>query len=135
MRREFDKALKQIAAPALAEHGYLFDGKRRFTKEGPDGEPLIIEYQVGVQGAAGTFTVNLVKGNELVRLHRLNPTWFSTLVRGLFGDYDPWWKDVFLPKERWLRICPFQKEMDSIVMETVKALKVYGMGWLEGGER
>jgi hypothetical protein len=132
MHPEFNKSLKNIVKPALELEGFKFDGKHRFTKTSPLGNELIIEYQVGVRAAQGTFTVNLIVGENFERLAMIKPTLFSMWVNKLFGTYDPWWKGIFLPKDKWWKISPFQKEMDSIVAKTVAELKSYGIAHLEG---
>ena len=131
MRSEFNKSLRNIAVPVLEAEGFLFDGKRRFTKSGANGVELIIEYQIGVRGAQGSFTVNLFAGDEYERLSKLKPTPVSKIVTRLFGEYNPWWRDIFLPKDKWWEISPFQKEMDAILRKTLADLKSYGIAWLE----
>jgi len=132
MRKEFDKSLNAIARPALEKHGYTFDGKRKFIRKIENRKELVIEYQVGIRAAQGTFTVNLIDGNEFERLSMIKPTLLSKIANRVFGQYDPWWKGIFLPKDKWWKISPFQKEMDSIVEKTVKELEAYGISWLEG---
>ncbi len=131
MRLEFDKSMRHIAKPTLETEGFLFDGKRRFIKTGANGVELIIEYQIGLRGAQGTFTVNLIAGDEFERLSKIRPTLFSKKVNRLFGKYDPWWKAILLPKDRWWKISPFQKEMDDILRKTLADLRSYGIAWLE----
>ena len=131
MHKEFDRSLARIAKPILEEYGYNFDGKRRFKKRTTDGEDLVIEYQIGIRSAQGTFTVNLIARGTTERLSMINPTPFSKFVNRIFGNYDPWWKGIFLPKDTWWRISPFQEEMDAIMKKTVIDLKAYGVAWLE----
>lgn len=134
MGPEFNKSLRRVAKPELESLGFRFDGKRRFTKTAPNGKEVIIEYQVGIRGMQGRFTVNLVAGERFERLAMIKPTFLSKRVHRLFGDYDPWWKGLFLPKDDWWAISPFQKEMNSIMGKTVAALKSYGITWLDSGE-
>ena len=131
MGPEFNNSLRNVAKPELALLGFEFDGKRRFSKIGQNGEKQIIEYQVGIRSAQGTFAVNLISTDRQVRLAMIRPTLMSRFVNWLFGDYDPWWKELFLPKDDWWKISPFQKEMDSIVMSTVSDLKSFGIAWFE----
>ncbi len=129
MRPEFNKSLLKVAKPQLEALGYKFDGKRRFTKIDAQGNEMIIEYQVGTRSMQERFTVNLIIGEKSERLKKIRPTLMSRLANRLFGDYDPWWKEIFLPKDDWWKISPFQKEMDSIVHKTVIDLKSYGISW------
>lgn len=129
MRQEFNKSLKSIAKPILEKYGYFFDGKRKFIKK--NNNTFIIEYQVGIRSTQGTFTVNLIFGDKQERLSCVNPTLFSKIVNALFKQYDPWWKGVFLPKDQWWEISPFQKEMDSTIKQTTNKLESYGIDWLE----
>lgn len=131
MRKEFDKALKVVARPVLEKYGYTFDGKRKFIKKNKNGSECIIEYQVGIRSSQGIFTVNLIVGEKSERLNCIQSTWFSKLVNKVFGLYDPWWKDIFLPKDKWWEISPFQKEMDSIIRKNTIELEKYGIAWLE----
>lgn len=131
MKKEFDNSLKNVVQPALEKHGFFFDGKRQFIKEGKNGRKLAIEYQVGVRAAQGTFTVNLILGESSERLNMIKPTLLSKIVNTILGEYEPWWKCIFLPKDKWWRISPFQNEMDSILSKTVKELEDYGLSWLE----
>ena len=131
MKKEFDNSLKNVVQPALEKHGYYFDGKRQFIKEDKNGEKLVIEYQVGVRAAQGTFTINLILGESSERLSMIKPTFLTKIINTIFWKYDPWWKGIFLPKDKWWKISPFQNEMDSIIFKTVQELEAYGLSWLE----
>lgn len=135
MGPEFNKSLRRIAKPELESLGFKFNGNRRFTKADNKGNELIIEYQIGTRAMQGRFTVNLISGERFERLAMIRPTLLSKWVYKLFGDYDPWWKGVFLPKDNWWKISPFQKEMDSTIGKTVTDLKSYGITWLESTEK
>lgn len=124
MGPEFNKSLRKIAQPELESLGFKFDGKRRFTKVDREGNEQIIEYQVGKRMMQGRFAVNLISGERFERLATIKPTIMSRLVNKLFGDFDPWWK-----------ISPLQKEMDSIVGESVADLKSYGISWFNCEKR
>lgn len=129
MSPEFNKSLRKVAKPQLESLGFKFDGRRRFTKADKNGGVQIIEYQVGTRATQGRFAVNLISGERFVRLAMIRPTPMSKFVNRLFGDYDAWWKGIFLPKDDWWKISPFQNEMDSIIDKTVADLKAYGISW------
>lgn len=131
MGPEFNKSLRKVAKPELESLGFIFDGKRRFTKVGRDGHEQIIEYQVGTRATQGQFAVNLISGERFERLAMIRPTLMSKLVNWLFGDYDPWWKGIFMPKDDWLQVSSFQKEMDSIITNTVADLELFGISWFD----
>lgn len=131
MGPEFNKSLRKVAKPELESLGFKFDGKRRFTKVDRRGNEQIIEYQVGTRAMQGRFAVNLIAGERFERLAMIKPTVMSKLVNKLFGSVDLWWKAIFLPKDNWWKISPFQKEMDSIVGESVADLKSYGISWFD----
>lgn len=132
MTKEFTKSLRTVAKPVLEKHGYAFDGKRKFIKQIRNEKELVVEYQIGTRFTQGKFTVNLIVGDELERLGTIKPTVLSKVVNKVFGQNDPWWKAILLPKDKWWKISPFQKEMDSIIRKTIKELEVYGISWLEG---
>ncbi len=134
MGPEFNKSLREVAKPKPESMGFIFDGKRRFTKAGVNGGEQIIEYQVGTRAMQGRFTVNLISGDRVARLAMIRPTPMSKFVNWLFRDYDPWWKGIFLPKDDWWKISPFQKEMNSIVQKTANDLNSCGIAWF-GGEK
>lgn len=132
MGPEFNKSLRTVAKPdELESLGFEFDGKRRFGRIGENGEQQIIEYQVGSRAVQGRFAVNLISGERYERLAMLRPTFMSRIANRVFGDYDPWWKVLFMPKDDWWKISPFQKEMDSIIVNTVVDLKSYGIFWFD----
>ncbi|MCF6226712.1 MAG: hypothetical protein L3J22_10500 [Xanthomonadales bacterium] len=131
MSPEYNKSLRRVTKPQLEALGYEFDGKSRFTKIGSKGNAYVIEYQLGTRSMQGQFTVNLISGERLERLAMISPTLMSKLVDKIFGGFDPWWKGIFLPKDYWWEISPFQKEMDSIIQKTVTDLKTYGISWFD----
>ncbi len=92
---------------------------------------MTIEYQVGVRSANGKFTVNLISDGKLTRLSMIKPTRFAKIVNRVFGEYDPWWKGILLPKDRWWKLSRSQHEMDSILKTTIKELENYGLSWSE----
>lgn len=131
MGPEFNKSLRKVTKPKLESLGFKFNGKRQFTKIDENGAERIIKYQVGVRAIQGRFAVNLFSEMRCARLATLRPTIVSRLANSLFGDYDPRWKGVFLPKDDWWRIDLFQAEMDSIVKQTVDNLKSFGISWFD----
>ncbi len=131
MGPEFNKSLRKVAVPKFKSLGFNFDGKRRFRKQHNQNIEKIIEYQVGTHSMSGKFTINLIVGNSYQRLAMLKPTLFSKFINWLFGNYDPWWKGLFLPKDNWWKISPFQKEMDAIIEKTIKDLESFGISWFE----
>jgi hypothetical protein len=120
------------SSTTLESAGFEFDGRRRFMKIDPDGRDLVIEYQVGVRFMQGVFTVNLLAGERMQRLGVIRPTAVSRWVSELFGDFDPWWKGIFLPKDRWWTFDASRMDMDATVEDTVAEIKVYGIAWLQG---
>jgi hypothetical protein len=132
VRPEFDKSLRAVARPALEKHGYAFDGRRRFVRQTGSGKDLVIEFQLGVRSAQGRFTVNLIAGDQRARLAMLRPSPAARVVERLLGDRDPWWKGIFLPKDRWWPVSSRQPQMDAAVGETIAAIEAYGLSWLEG---
>jgi hypothetical protein len=131
MGPEFNKSLRKVAVPKLKSLGFNFDDKRRFVKPYNHKIEQIIEYQIGTRFMSGQFTVNLIIGDSFERLAILKPTLFSKFVNRLFGNYDPWWKGLFLPKDNWWKISPFQKEMDTIIKKTTYDLENFGISWFE----
>ena len=129
MGPEFNRSLQKVAKPELETLGFEFDGKRRFTRINNNSEEQVIEYQVGTRALQGRFTVNLISGKRFERLAMIRPTILSRIANRVFGDYNPWWKGLFMPKDDWWIISPFQKEMDSIIENTVSDLKSFGIIW------
>lgn len=56
----FDDALRRIAVPALAAHGFAYDASRTFRRVSADGKHAdLINVQLGQRSLEGKFTVNL----------------------------------------------------------------------------
>lgn len=141
----FDKALREIAVPALSAHGFKFDGSRTFRRFSEDGHTCqIINFQLGQRSMAGKFTVNLgvfADGDSLdVRVDRANeydcrfecrtrigmliPLRFPKLAKlpfigFLFGIQDKWWSFTEAPSRT-----------GAAVTVAVDAISAYGLGWL-----
>ena len=125
----FDKSLRKIAKPALEKYGFIFDGRRRFNKI-QNGKAVGIEFQLGQRFMAGKFTVNLVMGEKNIRLGIIRETRFSRFVNRLFGNFDPWWKGVFLPKDKWWKLSKSESRMDGSISEAVTCIEKHGLPWL-----
>lgn len=141
----FDKALRDVAVPALAAHGFKFDGSRTFRRLLGDGRSSqIVNFQLGQRSLEGTFTVNLgifIEGDRLgvrpdhakeydcqferrTRIGALIPPRFPRLaslplVGMLFGIPDKWW--------------PFSDDLSrtcASVSTAVDMIAGHGLGWL-----
>lgn len=64
-------------------------------------------------------------------MRMVKPTRLSGWVNRLLGHHDPWWKGLFLPKDRWWKMSPLEADMNAVVEETVNELEAYGIAWLE----
>lgn len=141
----FELALREIAVPALAPHGFRFDGRRTFRRRSEDGRICrIVNFQLGQRSMAGKFTVNLgvfVEGDGVgidasranaydchsarrTRIGALMPrrfTRFAALpfIGFLFGGLDKWW--AFSEDAARTRAAV------SVAMDTVVA---HGLDWL-----
>lgn len=146
----FDRALRGTALPALAAHGFRFDGGRTFRRLSEDGRICrIVNFQLGQRSMEGKFTVNLgvfVEGDgsgiETSRAHEydcrrdrrarigaLIPQRFPRLVGlpfvgFLFGSLDRWWS--FSEDDARTRAA-----MSAAVEATVS----HGLDWLAARER
>ncbi|WP_354549945.1 DUF4304 domain-containing protein [Rhodanobacter soli] len=113
----FDRALREIAVPALSAHGFKFDGSRTFRRLSQDRSVSeLVNFQLGQRSMSGKFTVNLgvyadgdspgisadqAKEHDCAparrtRLGPLIPTRFPALAKlpyigFLFGPGDKWW--------------------------------------------
>jgi hypothetical protein len=114
----FDRALRKVVVPALAGHGFTYDGSRTFRRVSPDGERAdLINFQLGQRSLEGKFTVNLgvFKADDRteiavrkameyhcplqrrVRIGLVLPPRISALAKlpvvgFLFGGQDRWWR-------------------------------------------
>ena len=125
----FDKSLRSVAKPALEIHGFKFDGRRRFNRA-QNGKEVGIEFQLGQRFMEGKFTVNLVIGEKTDRLGTIRETRFSRFVNRLFGSFDPWWKGIFLPKDKWWNLSNSESQMDKSILEAVACIEKHGLPWL-----
>lgn len=141
----FDKALREIAVPALSAHGFRFDGSRTFRRLSEDGRSCqIIHFQLGQRSMGGRFTVNLGVFREgdrtgvspgrahehdcplerRTRLGALLPLRFPALARlplvgFLFGRPDKWWSFSEEPTRT-----------GKAVSAAVDMIAANGLGWL-----
>lgn len=142
----FDRALRAIAVPALAAHGFRFDGSRTFRRLSEDGNASrIIQFQLGQRGMAGRFTVNLgvfAAGDSpgvtpdraqahhchfarRMRIGMLIPVRFPALARVpglgvLFGPRDTWWS-----------FGEDAARTAKAVTACIDRIDAHGLGWLE----
>lgn len=145
----FDQALRAVAVPALAPHGFRFDGGRTFRRVSADGRIcLIVNFQLGQRSMAGKFTVNLgvfadgdgpgiepnraneydCRADRRTRIGALIPQRFPRLVGlpfvgFLFGAFDRWW--------------PFSEDETrtrAALSTAVEAVVSHGLDWLAARE-
>lgn len=115
--------------PALEKHGFKSDGHRKFSRI-LNGKEIGIEFQIGQRFMEGKFTVNLAIGEKTQRLGIVRETQLSRLVNRMFGGYDPWWKGIFLPKDKWRKISKSESQIDKTILETVECIEKHGLPWL-----
>ncbi|PTS82663.1 hypothetical protein DBR00_16185 [Pseudomonas sp. HMWF032] len=141
----FDNALREIAVPALASHGFKFDGSRTFRRFSEGRRTcLIINFQLGQRSMAGKFTINLgvfVEGDNpgistsranaydcrferRTRIGALIPLQFPKLaslpwIGFLFGGPDKWW--VFSDDS---------SDTDAVLSDAVDKITAHGLSWL-----
>lgn len=129
MRTIFDKSLRTVAKPALEKHGFKFDGRRRFNRI-QNGKEISIEFQLGQRFMQGKFTVNIAIGEQATRLGIVRETKFSRFVNRLFGSFEPWWKCIFLPKDKWWKLGKSASRMDKSIVAAVSCIEKHGLPWL-----
>jgi hypothetical protein len=129
MRSAFDKALRRVAKPALEGHGFKFDGRRTFRRVA-DGKNVGIEFQLGTRFMHGRFTVNLLTGEKSARLGIVRETRWSRFVNRMFGTYDPWWKGILLPNDKWWKLRATEARMDATLRQVVAMIEEHGLPWL-----
>lgn len=141
----FDRTLRAIAVPALAPHGFRFDGRRTFRRVSDDGRVCrIVNFQLGQRSMEGKFTANLAvfvdgdaadiapdrahesdcRWDRRTRIGALMPQRFPRLiglpfVGFLFGTRDTWW--------------PFSDDearAAAAVASAVEAIAAHGLDWL-----
>ena len=130
MRPVFDKSLRKVAKPALEQHGFAFNGSRDFVKQ-LGGKEVKVSFQLGQRGMAGKFTVNLIIDGESERLGCVRLTKWSRAIDLLFGKYDPWWKGIFMPKDKWWKLDEFDAYMNQTMRKVLLMLEKQGLPWLE----
>jgi hypothetical protein len=129
MKSVFDKALRRVAKPALEAHGFKFDGRRTFRRDA-DGKSIGIEFQLGTRFMAGRFTVNLLNGERFARMGTVRETRWSRFVNRMFGTYNPWWKGILLPKDKWWKLRATEARMDATLRQVVVMIEEHGLPWL-----
>lgn len=144
----FDTALRELVVPALAPHGFRFDGSRTFRHLSNDKRTCrIINFQLGQRSMAGKFTVNLGVFNEgdspgvsasraneydcrperRTRIGAIIPRRHPRLAKlpfvGFLWDMpDKWW--------------PFSEDASrtgAAVSVAVDKIAAHGLGWLNAG--
>jgi len=144
-RAAFDAALRAIASPALAVHGFRFDGSRTFRRVHADGRTAaIVNFQLGQRSMEGLFTINLgvyVEGDcngitaatakefhctaeRRTRLGPLMPGWMPALA-----DL-PWVGIVFGSRDRWWRLTDDPARMHASMTIVVACIADHGLPWL-----
>lgn len=126
----FEKSLSKLVIPALEQHGFVFNGRRDFIKPYGQSEAKI-NFQLGQRGMAGKFTVNLIVDGASERLGCVRKTKWSRTIDLVFGNYNPWWKDVFMPKDKWWKLDEFDSYMNRTMNRVLFILVTDGMAWLE----
>lgn len=142
--RTLDTALRQAVAPALAAHGFRFDGSRTFRRLSDEGRVAeIVNFQLGQRSLAGRFTVNLGvfvlgdaagvgagQANEYhcaparrARLGLIEPPRFPRLA-GL-----PYLGALFAPKDRWWPIAAEPARAPAAVAEALERILGHGLAW------
>lgn len=129
MRAIFDKSLRSVAKPVLEKHGFKFDGRRKFSRT-LNGKEIGIEFQLGQRFMKGKFTVNLTIGEQTYRLGIIRETPFSRFINRMFGNFDPWWKGIFLPKDKWWKLSNSETQMEKTIMEAIVCIEKHGLPWL-----
>lgn len=149
-RAVFDAALREIAQPALAAHGFRFDGSRTFRRVADDGRSAaIVNFQRGQRSMEGRFTVNLgvyregdsdgiapAKAKEYhcaphrrTRLGPCMPGWLPALARL------PWLGILFGPRDRWWPLDSDDARMQATMATVVDAIARHGLPWLDAATR
>lgn len=126
----FNESLRNLVQPALQRRGFAFDGRRRFSRT-EHGQTAIIEFQIGQRFMDGRFTINLMCDEKFQRLGLVRDTPWSRLIERLFGGFNPWWKALFLPKDKWWRLGTSATSTDKQVLAALHCLETYGLRWLE----
>jgi hypothetical protein len=140
--RSFTRRLREEAAPALAELGFVFDGSRTFRRFPAHRACVqIINYQLGERFMSGRFTVNVavydparcvaqVDAKKALEHHcaaplrqrvgllipsRLRPLERLPIVGTLFRPRDTWWA----------------ADDATAIVAAMDAVVTYGLAWLE----
>lgn len=125
----FDKSLRSVAKPAFEKHGFKFDGRRKFSCI-LNGKDVGVEFQLGQRFMEGKFTVNLTIGEKMDRLGIVRETHLSRFINRMFGNFNPWWKGIFLPKDKWWKVSKSEAQMDRTILEVISCIERHGLPWL-----
>ena len=90
-----------------------------------------VNFQLGQRGMEGKFTVNLIIDGESERLGCVRISKWSRAVDLLFGKYDPWWKDILMPKDKWWKLDEFDAYMNQTMRKVLLMLETQGLPRLE----
>jgi hypothetical protein len=144
----FDHALREIAVPALSNHGFMFNGGRTFRRVSVDGRTCqIIDFQLGQRSMEGKFTINLgvfVEGDQpglstqranvddcrfeqRRRIGTLIPLRFPTLASL------PWIGFLFGTPDKWWRLSAEPSHINAALSAAVDELINRGLSWLNAG--
>lgn len=118
MRPAFERSLKQIVGPALAECGFVPHKTRQFVLDGHGR----IEFQLGVRFMAGKFTVNVIVGSESHRIGQLRETPWTRLLDRIFGMEPTLLKGLLMPRDKWWSLSEDQVKMDRTMKEVLDRL-------------
>lgn len=77
----------------------------------------------------GKFTINLICENTTVRLGVIRQTPFSRMVNRLFGNFNPWWKGLLLPHDKWWKIGITENDMKKSFNKALQCLENHGLMW------
>jgi hypothetical protein len=138
----FTTRLKAEAAPALAEAGFVFDGRRTFRRLSADGSGAqIVNFQLGDRFMAGKFTVNVAVYDPARCDARVEPAKalehhcapalrqrLGLLIPGRLRALErlPVVGLVFRPRDTW-----WATDDATAVGAATDAVAAYGLPWLE----
>lgn len=150
-----EAGIKSVVVPVLEQQGFVYDPQHRVFRR-PEGECIqIIEFQVGVRAAEGTFCVNLGiyhpdyhhpaaeipqpdRPREFhclyefrQRLGALRETWRTRLFKRLFNKTDNWlaWR-LTTTSDKWWRFGSSEPITRRSLQEVVCLIEQYGLPWL-----
>ena len=139
----FDKALREIAVPALAQHGFAFDGKRTFRRvsDAPRVSD-IINFQLGQRSMSAKFTVNLGifaegdapgvsvgQAKEYDYLTQRRTRIGSLMLKSPTLSKLPWVGFLFGVPDKWWWFSETYAQTRASVTAAVETLVTTGVGW------